>query len=56
MNRTLSNILLFTAGAAIGSLVTWRIFKSRYEIVEDIVEEQIDEAEDDSDEEDPEVS
>ena len=51
MNRTLSNILLFTAGAAIGSLVTWRIFKSRYEIVEDIVEEKIDEAEDESEEE-----
>lgn len=55
MNRTLSNILLFTAGAAIGSLVTWRIFKSRYEIVEDIVEEKIDEAEDEAEEEDPEV-
>ena len=54
MNRTLSNLLLFTAGAALGSLVTWRIFKSRYEIVDE-VEEKIDETEDESEEEDPEV-
>ena len=54
MNRTLSNVLLFATGAAVGSLVTWRIFKSRYEIVDD-VEEKIDETEDESEEEDPEV-
>ena len=33
MNRTLSNVLLFTAGVAVGSLVTWRYFKTRYELV-----------------------
>ena len=54
MNRTLSNVLLFATGAVVGSLVTWRIFKSRYEIVDD-VEEKIDETEDESEEEDPEV-
>ena len=54
MNRTLSNVLLFATGAVVGSLVTWRIFKFRYEIVDD-VEEKIDETEDESEEEDPEV-
>ena len=54
MNRTLSNVLLFATGAVVGSLVTWRIFKSRYEIVDD-VEKKIDETEDESEEEDPEV-
>ena len=42
MNRTLSNVLLFTAGAAVGSLVTWRIFKSRYEIVNEDYDEEPD--------------
>ena len=42
MNRTLSNVLLFTAGAAVGSLVTWRIFKSRYEIVDEDYDEEPD--------------
>ena len=45
MNRKLSNVLLFAAGAAIGSLVTWRYFKSKYEIVEDKIEEETEEAE-----------
>ena len=45
MNRKLSSILLFTAGAAVGSLVTWRYFKSKYEIVEDKIEEETEEAE-----------
>ena len=51
MNRKLSNVLLFAAGAAVGSLVTWRYFKSKYEVVEDETEE----AEGESEEEDPEV-
>lgn len=55
MNRILSNILLFTAGAAVGSLVTWRYFKSKYEVVEDEIEEKTEEAEGESEEEDPEV-
>ena len=42
MNRVLSNILLFTAGAAVGSLVTWRYFKSKYEVVEDDIDEESD--------------
>ena len=45
MNRKLSNVLLFAAGAAVGSLVTWRYFKSKYEIVEDKIEEETEEAE-----------
>ena len=55
MNRKLSNVLLFAAGAAVGSLVTWRYFKSKYEVVEDEIEEKIEEAEGESEEEDPEV-
>ena len=55
MNRKLSNVLLFAAGAAVGSLVTWRYFKSKYEVVEDEIEEKTEEAEGESEEEDPEV-
>lgn len=42
MNRALSNVLLFATGAAVGSLVTWRIFKSRYEIVDEDYDEEPD--------------
>ena len=45
MNRKLNSILLFAAGAAVGSLVTWRYFKSKYEVVEDEIEEETEEAE-----------
>ena len=31
MKSTLSNIIIFAAGAAIGSVVTWRILRERYE-------------------------
>ena len=31
MNSTLSKILMFTAGAAIGSAVTWKLVKTKYE-------------------------
>lgn len=31
MNNTLSKVLIFTAGAAAGSLVTWRVLKTRYD-------------------------
>lgn len=55
MNRKLSNVLLFAAGAAVGSLVTWRYFKSKYEVVEDEIEEKTEEAEGEPEEEDPEV-
>lgn len=55
MNRKLSNVLLFTAGVAVGSLVTWRYFKSKYEVVEDEIEEKTEEAESESEEDDPEV-
>lgn len=55
MNRKLSNVLLFTAGVAVGSLVTWRYFKSKYEVVEDEIEEKTEEDEGESEEEDPEV-
>lgn len=35
MNSTLSNILIFTAGAAIGSVVTWKLLKTKYEQLAD---------------------
>ena len=53
MNRKLSNVLLFTAGVAVGSLVTWRYFKSKYEVVEDEIEKKIEEPEGESEEESP---
>lgn len=31
MNNTLSKIIIFTAGAAIGSVVTWKLVKDKYE-------------------------
>ena len=52
MNRILSNVLLFAAGAVVGSAVTWKIFKSKYEIVdveEIYCEEDIGESEDEED-------
>lgn len=39
MNQKLISAIMFTTGAAIGSLVTWRIMKSRYERY---VQEEID--------------
>lgn len=39
MNQKLFNVLLFTAGAAVGSLVTWKIVKDKYER---IAQEEID--------------
>ena len=56
MNRKLSNVLLFTAGVAVGSLVTWRYFKSKYEVVEDEIEEKTEETDGETEDEDPEVS
>ena len=55
MNRKLSAALLFTAGVAVGSLVTWRYFKSKYEVVEDEIEEKTEEADGETEERDPEV-
>lgn len=31
MNNTLSKIIIFTAGAAIGSVVTWKLVEAKYE-------------------------
>lgn len=31
MNRTLTNIILFAAGAVIGSVATWKLVKTKYE-------------------------
>lgn len=31
MNNTLSKIIIFTAGAAVGSAVSWKYFKTKYE-------------------------
>ena len=33
MNKTLTNAIMFTIGAAIGSLVTWKVIKTKYERV-----------------------
>ena len=38
MNRKIINLIIFTAGAAIGSAVTWKVVKDRYE---KIVQEEI---------------
>lgn len=39
MNDTLSKVLIFVAGAAIGSVVTWKLTKTKYE---QIAQEEID--------------
>lgn len=39
MKKTIINVLLFTTGAAIGSLVTWKVVKTKYER---IAQEEID--------------
>ena len=52
MNRTLSNVLLFATGAVVGSVATWKFFKSKYEIVDEDFGEEIDEEEGESEEED----
>ena len=39
MNSKITNVLFFAAGAAIGSVATWKILKNRYER---IVQEEID--------------
>ena len=38
MNRKIINVIMFAAGAAIGSAVTWKVVKDRYE---KIVQEEI---------------
>lgn len=35
MSNALSKILIFAAGALTGSIVTWKVFKARYEIISD---------------------
>lgn len=39
MSNTLSNLIIFATGAAIGSLVTWKLIKTKYE---QIAQEEID--------------
>ena len=39
MNNKIINVVLFTAGAAIGSVVTWTFIKKKYE---QIAQEEID--------------
>lgn len=39
MNQKLFNVFMFATGAAIGSLVTWKVVKTRYEL---IIQEEID--------------
>lgn len=39
MNKAMTNVLLFATGAAIGSLVTWKVVKNKYER---IIQEEID--------------
>ena len=38
MNTTLSNVIIFAAGATIGSVVTWRLLETKYE---KLVQEEI---------------
>lgn len=33
MSNSLSNVIIFTVGAVIGSIVTWKIVKSKYEAI-----------------------
>lgn len=35
MNRKLTNIIIFAAGAVIGSLATWKLVKTKYEMIAD---------------------
>lgn len=35
MNRTLTNIIIFAAGAVIGSVATWKLVKTKYEMKAD---------------------
>lgn len=52
MKRTLSNVLLFATGVVVGSVATWRYFKTRYELVnEDSDEEQVEGVEVESEDE-----
>lgn len=46
MNKKLFGAILFTAGAAIGSLVTWKVIKTKYE---QIAQEEIDSVRDEYD-------
>lgn len=39
MNKKIFNVLLFATGAAVGSLVTWKVMKTRYEA---IIQEEVD--------------
>lgn len=39
MNKVLSNVIMFTIGAAIGSVVTWKVVKTKYE---QVAQEEID--------------
>lgn len=39
MNKNLSNLLLFTAGAAVGSLVTWKVLKTKYD---QLIQDEVD--------------
>lgn len=39
MNNILNKIIVFTAGAAIGSVITWNVVKNKYE---QLIEEEID--------------
>jgi hypothetical protein len=46
-------VLIFAAGAAIGSVVTWRYFKTRYELVEEDFEAADETVDEEESEEDP---
>ena len=43
MNNTFKNVLIFAAGAFIGSAVTWKLVKTKYE---KIAQEEIDSVKD----------
>lgn len=53
MNKTLSNILIFAAGVAIGSAVTYKIFKDKYDFeYEEVVEAEDSETVEEKDDDD----
>lgn len=53
MNNKIINVLVFAAGAAIGSAVTWKLMKNKYEGYEEYTPEQTEEVVEEVPEEEP---
>ena len=50
--NTWNKIFIFAAGAAVGSIVTWKVLKTKYEQIEEYVDEEYDEYSEDDEIED----